>query len=65
MRLRPHNRRQRLRGVTREEPRTTFRAALRGASLLTPATGATQQTSAASMMFGKDKKHRVMWEAPR
>lgn len=32
---------------------------------VTPQTGATQQTSAASIvMFGNDKKHHVIWQAP-
>ncbi len=32
---------------------------------MTPATGATQQTSAASIiMFGNDKKHHAIWKAP-
>ena len=33
--------------------------------LVTPGTGATEQTSAASIvMFGNDKKHHVIWQAP-
>ena len=33
--------------------------------MVTPATGATEQTSGASIvMFGNDKEHRVIWKAP-
>jgi hypothetical protein len=36
------------------------------ADLTVPRTGVTSQTSAASIvMFGNDKKHHVIWEAPQ
>ena len=42
-----------------------FRMVLGSAQTRTVTTGATQQTSAASIvMFGNDKKHHVIWKAP-
>lgn len=42
-----------------------FSMTLGGASLVTEATGETHQTSATSIvMFGNDKKHHVIWQAP-
>jgi hypothetical protein len=42
-----------------------FSMDLGSANTVKPATGATQRTSAASIvMFGNDKKHHVIWQAP-
>lgn len=42
-----------------------YRMDLGSTSTVIPTTGQTQQTSADSItMFGKDKKHRVIWKAP-
>jgi hypothetical protein len=42
-----------------------FRMNLGGTATVTPKTGQTQHTSAASIvMFGNDKKHHVIWRAP-
>lgn len=42
-----------------------FRMDLGSTGTVTPATGVTQQTSAASIvMFGNDEKHSVIWKAP-
>lgn len=42
-----------------------FRMDLGSTSTVTPATGETQQTSAASIvMFGNDKGHLIIWRAP-
>jgi hypothetical protein len=42
-----------------------FAMDLGSTNMVAPATGATQQTSAASIvMFGNDKEHRVIWKAP-
>ena len=42
-----------------------FEMDLGSTKMVTPTTGATQQTSADSIvMFGNDKKHHVIWQAP-
>jgi hypothetical protein len=42
-----------------------FRTDLGSTGTVTPATGATQQTSAASIvMFGNDREHHLIWKAP-
>jgi hypothetical protein len=42
-----------------------FSMVLGNAQTVTPATGATEQTSTASIiMFGNDKEHHVIWRAP-
>lgn len=42
-----------------------FEMDLGSAKTVAPKTGATQQTSAASIvMFGNDKKHHIIWSAP-
>lgn len=43
-----------------------YEAAIGRMDLITSATGETHQTSAASiLLFGNDKKHHVIWEAPQ
>lgn len=50
--------------VTLSDPQG-FSMDLGSTSTQTPTTGATQQTSAASIvMFGNDKQHHVIWQAP-
>ena len=50
--------------VTMSDPQG-FSMDLGSANTQTPTTGTTQQTSAASIvMFGNDKKHHVIWQAP-